>query len=53
MKSIITEGALAALACLLITGSCEKTPLEPGNEGFHFGSGVFIVNEGQFLSSNA
>jgi hypothetical protein len=43
----------AALGWMLIAASCERTPVEPGQEGLDFGRGVFIVNEGQFLSNNA
>jgi DNA-binding beta-propeller fold protein YncE len=42
---------LAAVS--VIAGSCEKQPVDVGGGNPVFGQGVFIVNEGQFLSANA
>ena len=44
---------IAALVCCISGSSCEKHPVDLDDEGFGFDRGVFIVNEGQFLSSNA
>ena len=45
---------LFAACVLCITGtSCEKQPVDTDNGGIIFERGVFIVNEGQFLSANA
>ncbi len=44
---------ILAAACLAAVVSCENTPVDTGGEPAAFGRGVFIVNEGQFLASNA
>ncbi len=41
----------AVISCLI--ASCEQQPVDIEDGNLKFGNGVFIVNEGQFLSSNA
>lgn len=53
MKRSMRTGLMTACACCLMIASCEKVPVEVGDEELNFGKGVFILNEGQFLSANA
>ncbi len=53
MRKSFIKAALLILVVTLVSGSCENAPFEPAQEGFLFDRGVFVVNEGQFLSANA
>ncbi len=53
MRRTIKTGLFAACIICITGTSCEKQAVEINHDGFNFGRGVFIVNEGQFLSANA
>jgi DNA-binding beta-propeller fold protein YncE len=44
---------LLSLFCCLLSSSCEKDPLAIGDANLNFDRGIFVINEGQFLSANA
>ncbi|MCK4749518.1 MAG: hypothetical protein KAT15_20835, partial [Bacteroidales bacterium] len=51
---IMPNTGLLVFSFLCFTGSsCEKQTAVIENDGFNFKKGVFIVNEGQFMSSNS